>query len=157
MHSTPTHLTHERLGLALKSVLLVGDTPGPLTPLYFFTIPCNNPIPHLPHTYKQTDHWYAWLVTQVSMWRSNMADVDESKHCSSDSFDFPFKFFFRPEFWCFFSTYYVNEYYGVLVPFCKKRGLPYRSHIFSFFLRCIYKAARVTRVGGLPYLRVCSG
>ena len=24
---------------------------------------------------------------------------------------------------------------------------------FLFFLRCVYKAARVTRVGGLPYLR----
>ena len=24
---------------------------------------------------------------------------------------------------------------------------------FPFFLRCVYKAARVTRVGGLPYLR----
>ena len=24
---------------------------------------------------------------------------------------------------------------------------------FLFFLRCVYKAARVTQVGGLPYLR----
>ena len=32
-------------------------------------------------------------------------------------------------------------------------GLPYQSHIFSFFLRRVYKTARVTRLGGLPYLR----
>ena len=33
----------------------------------------------------------------------------------------------------------------------KERGLALTS--FSFFLRRVYKAARVTRVGGLPYLR----
>ena len=33
-------------------------------------------------------------------------------------------------------------------------GLPQHSYIFSFFLdRLVYKAARVTRVVGLPYLR----
>ena len=31
-------------------------------------------------------------------------------------------------------------------------GLPKHSQISSFFLGLIYKAARVTRVGGLPYL-----
>ena len=32
------------------------------------------------------------------------------------------------------------------------RGTRALTH-FLFFLRCVYKAARVTRVGGLPYLR----
>ena len=32
-------------------------------------------------------------------------------------------------------------------------GLPQHSHISSFFLRRVYKAARVTRIGKLPYLR----
>ena len=32
-------------------------------------------------------------------------------------------------------------------------GLPLHAHICSHFLRHVYKAARVTRVGGLPYLR----
>ena len=27
------------------------------------------------------------------------------------------------------------------------------THFLLFFLHCVYKAARVTRVGGLPYLR----
>ena len=32
-------------------------------------------------------------------------------------------------------------------------GLPLHVHICSYFLRRVYEAARVTRVGGLPYLR----
>ena len=28
-----------------------------------------------------------------------------------------------------------------------------RAHKFPFFLRCVYKAARVTQAGVLPYLR----
>ena len=42
--------------------------------------------------------------------------------------------------------------------FTRRKGYPGMrvalalSH-FLFFLRCVYKAARVTRVGGLPYLR----
>ena len=30
-------------------------------------------------------------------------------------------------------------------------GLPYHSHISFSFLLCVYKAARVTRIGGLPF------
>ena len=33
------------------------------------------------------------------------------------------------------------------------RGTLALTHFLFFFLRCVYKAARVTRVGGLPYLR----
>ena len=147
------NLTHERLGLALKSVLLLGDTPGPWTPLYFFTTPCNNPIPHLLHTYKQTDHWYAWLVTQVSMWRSNMADVDESKrHCSSDSFDFPFKFFFCLEFWCFFFFLLCERILWCFRAFLQEERVTLPLTHFSFFLRCSYPicvCARVSLAGGL--------
>ena len=37
--------------------------------------------------------------------------------------------------------------------FTRREGYP-STHIFPFFfLRCVYKAARITRVGGLPYLR----
>ena len=55
--------------------------------------------------------------------------------------------------WGYSKLKYLVELAYCLRTFFKERGLPLHSHISSFFLCHVYKPARVTWVGGWPYLR----